>query len=601
MAVHIVGNLPQRLTKRLQSPLIGTWCTYADLTQEQVELPELVHELSQLKRSEVIRHIVWLSAASAGANGIQYSVQVELAKGFLDADLQQALLEHWKSGVGQSSVLFHRQQLWFLLQLALFCCRESSSDVPDDELRRSLGRCCLMTNSVLDSMQRQDKRVLPSSTDAEKDEWIISNLLALCELHCSSTASRNIARGQQFWFDLPSDTRIHKKIAGVEDHNSTFKREYGITLQDFFTVTVSAFSFFVANTEKGPPLLDVKQYFPGDRWVKLAEQALSLIARTPDCLAYELMSQSRQAWDLDFSPIRAHPLLEVFPGLYACIDLRLFEQVFTDGIFWLLDAAYGAIDDRGSFRKSFGNLFSAYLHRTINKFTYSGDTLAKTYYSEPKFSGEENEICDGLLHWPNTAVLLEYKGGRLTTRQKYARTQNELLHGIDSLFGLDAGKRKKGIGQLADALARILREQSVHIAGGTPIPLGNIRPSNILPAIVLCDECFTINAVRNHLDRKLRDSLNKRRVDPTLVGPLLVLSLRDIETIDDLATHESVESLFQGYAQHLQNNSEKRLETFQSYAYTTYGDVPSQGQTLVHETTQAVFDQVSKELGKHIG
>jgi hypothetical protein len=452
---------------------------YQEITGERVEAADLVAALCPLRRSEALRIIAWASAVANSRDGLRPEGQMFIANELLHTDLRDRLARLVRDD--QAWGVFHRQQLLFVAQMALLCCQEKTAPCDEGQLKKAVGRCCLMANDVIgeDESDLSD----PLSDDAsaaDREEWLITKLMPLHEFHRATN-----------WQDL--------------------------------------------------------------------------VGRA-----------SRR------------PLLELFPSQFACLDLGLLQWVFADGIYWLLREAFASQE---KFTQLFGHIFEAYIDRLIGRFTYSEGTLAKTYYPNPKFT-DGAEVCDGILRWTRTIALMECKAGILTTRQKFAGDKDATLSGIDDMLARDEPGKKKGIGQLADSLARI-------VSGECPFPEGaQLKDCRLLPLLVVYDEAFTTMGVRIRVDRKLREALAKRNAPQERVGPLLILSVGDVENLERLAATKQLESVLTDYAQRVATATPPfAAGGFHDFLYNEFGGGSDSGdKSLVRETAQTVFDECLADL-----
>lgn len=108
---------------------------------------------------------------------------------------------------------------------------------------------------------------------------------------------------------------------------------------------------------------------------------LSTIASTTDQLALALLSEPRQNWATDCTPLRKTPLLELNPGRFVCPDRGLLYRCLTDKIYFLLEEAY----PDNTFHQLFGYVFEGYANRLIENFSYTGQVLERNFFAAPVF------------------------------------------------------------------------------------------------------------------------------------------------------------------------------------------------------------------------
>jgi len=282
---------------------------------------------------------------------------------------------------------------------------------------------------------------------------------------------------------------------------------------------------------------------------------MGILSQSPDRLACDLFSKPRQNWATDSSLLKANPVIEVFPGKYACPDLGNLHRYLTDGIYFLLQDAYVA--DR--FRQLFGYLFEAYINGLIGQFGIESDVLSRTFWPSPKFVRTNDQACDGLLHDRDFALMMEYKARLLTTREKYAGIPEVTWKGIEDIVAKNGSGGKKGAFQLASSIRRILAGESVVSGKSEFCPTDK---TTIIPVLVAYEGAIGLGSIRRWADGKIRDALKKEGVDPARVGPLLILTIHDIEVLEALAQKNQWVDMIRGFAKYVQDHPDDPMATF---------------------------------------
>jgi len=115
--------------------------------------------------------------------------------------------------------------------------------------------------------------------------------------------------------------------------------------------------------------------------------------------------------------------------------------------------------------------------------------------------------------------------------------------------------------------------------------------------LIAYDEVLGIHAVQHRANRRMTQFLEKRKVSRERVRPVLVLTLEDLEAIEDLQAEASVESLLLDYSEYLLNNPTDNIGSFQAYIY---GRFPSIERTAAKKRAARVVDEVVQDLGKRL-
>jgi hypothetical protein len=330
-----------------------------------------------------------------------------------------------------------------------------------------------------------------------------------------------------------------------------------------------------------------KHYFSAEH----VEKIFALISSTSDVLAARLLGSPRQSWATDSTVLVRTPLIEVSKNRYACPDLHMLRAFFIHGIFELLLRAFPA----KKFKQFFGTIFEQYIERLIRSFAPASTCLANTFFGPLHFVGQKDqEACDGLLLWSDIGVLLECKTNMLTTRQRYALSYDETTKAIDDqLATFEKGKRK-GIGQLAYNLFRILNGDKVH-CGGKEIDLLAMR--RLDPAVVIYDEGMANHAVRVHLNKKMIEWFDEMKIDHSQIGHVLLFSIRDMEYFEVLADRIGAENLMREYAAYVEANPYDVYSMFHEYALLRYPEA-TERRGCTFDTIDRVLRDVQTEMAR---
>jgi hypothetical protein len=429
--------LPQHLahlTRPKAPPVkIGVFLTLEQLGGMRTTTADLMAELVKLKRSDVIRWVAAISVQLAEPNGSAQERQRQMAPQLLSDDLIAGLDTWLREGQQWNWTLFHRRQMWFLLQMAVVACKEDTSACDDPTMAKTIGRIGLMVNNVLHSIEpRQDG-----------EEWKVNYnycfVPSIIPILDHSDRMEVLARAHAFWFELPKTPAVAERFRQCKapEFATAFDAKYGLSLERFYLIALSLWSDFQnhANNNSSPRLLESERYLVPHFGKDDTARAMGILSQSPEQLACDLFGKPRQNWAVDSSLLKAKPVIEVFPGKYACPDVGNLYRYLTDGIYFLLQDAYGS--DR--FRQLFGYLFDAYITNLIGQFGIESDILTRTFWPSPKFLGTNDQACDGLLHDCDTAVVMEYKARLLTTREKYAGIPEATWRGIEDI----AAKRSR--------------------------------------------------------------------------------------------------------------------------------------------------------------
>jgi hypothetical protein len=533
--------------------MMGEVLTLEHLGGMRATTADLMAELVKLKRSDVIRWVAAISVKLAEPSGSAHERQREMAQQLLPDDLIASLDKWLRNGQQWNWALFHRRQMWFLLQMAVVACKEDTVACADPTMAKTIGRVGLMVNDVLQAIEPQQ--------DCEKWKTDYSYCFVPSIIPILDHADRMevLARAHAFWFELPKIPVITERFRHCKapEFASAFEMKYALSLERFYLIALSLWSGFQnhANNNASPLLLESGQYLVPHFGKDDTAHAMGILSQSPEQLACDLFSKPRQNWAVDSSLLKAKPVIEVFPGKYACPDIGNLYRYLTDGIYFLLQEAYVA----ERFRQLFGYLFEAYINGLIGQFGIESDVLWRTFWPSPKFVGTNDQACDGLLHDHDLALVMEYKARLLTTREKYAGIPEVTWQGIEDIAAKKVSGGKKGAFQLASSIRRMLTGKSVVSGKGEFCPTDK---TTIIPALVAYEGAIGLGSIRRWVDGKMRDALKKESVDPARVGPLLILTIHDIEVLEALAHKNQWVDMIRGYAKYVQDHPDDPIATF---------------------------------------
>jgi len=587
MPILIAQRVPQQ-RRQPELPRFGVYYTLSHVAGRSATIADLVHALTKLRRSDVIRWLCAISGWLEANDSMAIQNQLAMANVLLSKELCEGLDKHRRSQPGIPGAVFHRRQIWLVLQMALLVCKEETAECPDKDLGQALGSCCLMANEILNAIEPKEA---PGQGVDEINTWMATTLIPLVDI---KDRAEIMARAQSFWFDLPASDAIRQKLRemGIPDFNTAFNQRYGLPLRDLFLAVVSMFADFGSQAMRlgqGPLLLDQARYRPCFTEEAL-RQIFTLVAQSPDQLALKLLSEPRQNWAMDSTPLRQSPVIEVFPGRYTCPDRALLYRWLVDGLYFLLQKAYS----EGQFSQLFGYVFEEYVNQLVRQFSVESDFVFRTFYASPKFQGTSDQAGDGLIHRGDTALLMEYKARLLTTREKYSGVREATIKGIDDIVYKDKKGGNKGVAQLASCLARLLKGEQI-VARGSGKGLDLSTCPHIFPAIVTYEPSIALEAVRQRADAKLRNSLKKDGVEQDRVGPLLLFCVDDIEAMQSLALKHDPRQVIHEYVGYLRNRPD-RTGSFRSYLNDHRYERGPQDKDLVLLLLNRAVESVAEEM-----
>lgn len=540
-------------------PLAGTYFTYKEVTGTESSVSQFMDLLRIFRRSELIRWTSALLHVVSAPDGQLKDLQFRLIDEFCEQELASKIRELAKSH--SRWAVFQRRQLWLVLQFGALSCSEEVETKDFKELSKSIGTICLMASDLL---KRIEVTQFPAMRDESDLEWLVTILVA----HADHMNSMNwVARAYALWFQSMDDSHVRqkmKKYGSDETLDEVFTKKYGITLAEFFFVVVSLVSTYRLNANKTPvaPVLIERDIWSGQSFTQESKTAIfDMLSVSIDGLAGYLFGTPRQSWANDFSPLLKHPLWEVLPGKFACPDLVHLLVYLVDGIFVLLQDAFG-----NAWRQIFGDIYEWYIASLIRTFSVESDTLPSTYFDKVKFKGREAEVCDGLMFWGKTAAMCEFKGSRITTRSKVGISITDTVEAIKNAVASDT-KERKGVAQIADSIDKVLKGEEV-MSRGKVIDLKSC--DLIIPVLIWYEESTANHGVRLMLQEAFSGMLKIRGTDTSKIAPLVFLTTFDMEMLEQCTRFEPVEKLIREYAEFVGENPRTPYSMFRWYVYVKF-------------------------------
>lgn len=577
---------------------IRPYHTLGELLGKKVVVADLVQALSRIPRSDVIRCIAGMTVLLEREGASELKQQLVILHGFATSGLARSIESAVRKLNGPFGVLFHRRQLWFVLQMAVIACKDDLTLAHDDAAARQVGDCCLMASDVLKQVE--------SAPETDKDEtkhsigFAMTAFISYAEL---AFGSEFIARSHLFWREMPQDAAIYRLMEQIGIQRPlavAFEDKYGLSLDEFMNYLLVLYHQFAEATLQQPPralMYDSTTAFQSYFRKELIDAALRLVSTTPDVIAARLLGLPRQSWATDVATLVRTPLWELSPNKYVCPDLHMFRAFLVHGIFELLMDA----GDPEKIKQLLGGLFESYVDRLIRSFAPSSEVLVNSYLNPVVFDSEKKpEACDGLLLWPSMAVLLECKTNMLTSRQRYAMSLKETTKAIDDQLAkftdpgeANSGRARKGVGQLAYNLYRVLRGERV-LHNGKPVDLLSVP--KLYPAIVIYDEGMANHLVRLHLNTRMVEWFGKNGVDHARVGHVLLFTTRDMEYFEMLAQRIGAEKVMREYANYVEANPRDPRSMFTEYAWNKYPEIAGDEGGYTRETVQRVLGDLESEM-----
>ena len=357
--------------------------SWSQLSDSPVTTADLFKELVRIKRSHLIRWIACLHVWLSRQRGLDMRMQTLHAKALLPQDAWTKLESIILKDGRDCGAIFHKRQLWLMLQFACLVCPEDTPELPEKEAGEAFSRAALMTSDILAGIE------LDGQDDPPED--FIAMLIPMTEKRMEAQI---LVRAYAFWFELPTKDDLPKKAEECRiDLAAVFQEKYSISLSEFFHIV--SYLWLLLNTQADPKQISPRLFpYPAPNFAEIfAEKymltVLGLLSQTPEQLSLRMLRKPRQSWSYDATVLRERPLLEFTKGTFTAPDISLLHACLLDRVFFLLQEASKA------FRQYFGYLFEAYIHKVIHLFAPKTSRLVRRYYHQLKFQGQIKKSATG--------------------------------------------------------------------------------------------------------------------------------------------------------------------------------------------------------------
>lgn len=251
----------------------------------------------------------------------------------------------------------------------------------------------------------------------------------------------------------------------------------------------------------------------------------------------------------EFTPFRRHPLVYTSEdrAVVTCIDPAFLAEKISTGAYHTILKSLEVEEqvrtesdesDRKRFLKRYwGEVFQIYVNERIRG-VFSLET--NSFYDSPKWDSPKaranTEAFDGVIDYGDALVVIEEKGKYLEFSAKYSGRREVLLEDLHERFG-------KGVRQLAGNLENVFNNDpaqrrhtfSERGANKEPILQYTLEAAShvkrVYPVLIVQDFSLQIGFANRELRNLFDDEVKKRRIDPTLICPLSLLTVEDLENI----------------------------------------------------------------------
>ena len=455
--------------------------------------------------------------------------------------------------------LFSRWQLLALMKrLLLETTNEGSKDPRhQDDARRMIGDACLMLNDLLfpeEQMARFENKGIAAEESERIHDELMTQWFPQFELYHVPDVYQAIARNDEYFniFDRRAD---EFKFSDNQTLTQRFAHLTGLDIRQYLRLYFSIYILHdqlkakhPAEINDNPSIInfDKERLFSlmvldSDEEEVFFQRILVDISRLKEGVKKD--SSSARAWQFDFTTFRDYPLVSI-PGNelgFTCIAFPFLIEKLASGIYHtILNSWEEGDDERTNFQGYWGKVFEQFVNDRLNE-EFPASILADRLYTNPYFHKKRNssiEVSDSVIHYGDSLVLLEHKGGYLSVDEKYSDDPEKLLAGVAEKFGLN-----KAVNQLSRSIGLLFNENDddgdtfSERAGRRRrvklFPVEDLRRiRKVYPVLVVQDFSMAIGFMNRRLKLQLKQKLQEYKLRPNIhVCPLCLLTVENLENV----------------------------------------------------------------------
>ncbi|MEE8608768.1 MAG: hypothetical protein V3S55_14270 [Nitrospiraceae bacterium] len=422
---------------------------------------------------------------------------------------------------------FHCQQVLTLLKWGILHGASINGLRPDTDrkARFELGDCLLKTSDLL--YTKEMRKVMKSWLRVPTmNKFVAFQLQAgsAFEVNNPPPINMSIVRNDMIFGE------ILRNVPTSIDVATEFSKCTGLDLDVYIDMILGILAHYLSKSQQqliddpGLSLINPKTFF-GIASAKQAEKFWALESATMDEMAQELGKDTGLKPHQDSNVFRMKPFIRINEEAVLCLNPGFVQEKLEVGLFWSIVNHLGDGDRKKMF-DTWGGLFESYVTDLLGTFIRSD---SEAYVPFPEFSekGHRHESFDALIVSGAKCIVIECKGGFLTSRAKYSEDREGFLEDLDLKFGAQPGG---GVEQLVRKIGQVFaRKESERRK------MESLSPEEIeivVPVLVVQDAFVASPFTAAWLAKRFRDSMRKKDVLKKLkwMG-LVVIDVGELEAI----------------------------------------------------------------------
>jgi hypothetical protein len=416
------------------SPRLATYPTWKEMFGKHPTREEILDQIRPLNRL----HSLWLLARINLFIALDHFHESKgwTAKllGFLvNLLVDDGLFEELKRKFGprrlEECTPFHSLQILTLMKLVAVESTTQGGLRPDADKKvaNQLGRALIMINDFLFTPEylKAIRRDRPSLK--KKKVALLPQVGSGLEVNNPPRIDASMVRSDIIFTEMISKTQCSLDIRGL------FERRSGMSLEDYIDHIFGVLAYCITlDTGKllddpTPVCMNAKTFF-AEGSKELAAKFWEAESISANTLATAVALPSELKSYHDFIAFRKRPFLEVESANVIPLHLGFVQEKIESGLFWTVFNSLQTPAERSGLFTDWGHLFEGYVSELIRK-CFAGSSNA--YHPFPRFEDNGDEAFDGVVAEGKYWVVMEYKGGFLTAKAKYAEDEAEFVRDVE--------------------------------------------------------------------------------------------------------------------------------------------------------------------------
>jgi hypothetical protein len=506
--------------------ILATYATYEQMHGYKSTIADLIRQLQQFSRESVLYACavtgIILKLWEREGWRTNYDVAIDGAFEFIRGDWFKVAAR-----LKNPELVFHRRQLLFLMKLAVEHCPASGDDLAR-AVRGSFGTMLLMVNDHfhyglypfpgrdgVDEFEKLSRVVAEFVPVSEYSGFLIENKLA--RAHIMMTKYTNQLRGHADFIDIGAE---YEKVTGIS------LLDYEALALGLFTRCTVNITLEALRTNAWVAAIRPENFHQTAIPRVTVDAFLREFTDTPEGVAASIAASRRARQDFgpnDFTVFRKKPLIrEVYGSLPT--DVFFVIEKFETGPYWCISGIDTSTGDK--LHRFWGAVFEQYVNGAVAAAT---KMAGSRFIPNPRLISDPNvQVCDALLIEGDALVVMEYKASMFTARSKYSGDHVRLRDEIEAKLVRDrAENKKKGVEQLADAVALLFSDPSVELIKG--LDVSSIK--RVYPLLVTLDDLGASLLISRLLNLFFAASFKRDSKTFADVRPVFCTDIESFETV----------------------------------------------------------------------